>query len=612
MPQITMPEGKYFSLSQMVRATSGGQTRALLMRNRLLAQRSGIEPTIVTFDGWSRYAQIRAELREQGQLVDPMRLLNIFEWYRDHGVDDVEAIGAALPDVENCDAVDEAHPDGTVHRTLYRNARTGQAAVHDYRRPDGTVYARVGVRHAGEPTPVTLVNTDGFPVAHWPDEAGWHQHWIRGLTPPDTRAFIISDSRYELVNILGLQGDQFHIIHLIHNIHVGRPRRWSSPVKATYLPMMAAISQLDGLVTLTNRQRKDLAVRYGATNNLYVVPNPVESPQHPDPLPAREAKRFVIVSRFEPQKQLEHAIQVFALVLKEEPEATLDIYGDGSTRSVIEAEIANLGLEKSVTLHGFNPRARETLWTATGFLMTSKFEGYPLASLEAMSHGCPVISYDIKYGPREQITHGVDGFLVKRGGRQEMADRVVELIRNPELVAKMGAAGFDKALQHDSRAFLEDWRTVLEAVVAAKEHRTTIESVTLTVTRLGSPWLPGRFPGDRIIGRQSRSRSSSPTWRGRGRVKFVARLDVDGHSQVATLDSAVLSLEAVDSDSAPIRAVPLKVHRSGTTFELAATINLTSAFRGMGEATRSMRLRLAWENSSWQAPLPPPAADHVW
>jgi poly(glycerol-phosphate) alpha-glucosyltransferase len=605
MPEITMPDGKYFSLSQMVRATSGGQTRALLMRNRLLAQRAGIEPTIVTFDASARYAQIRADLREQGQLVDPMQLLNIFEWYREHSVDDLEPVGPALPLVEDHDGVDEAHPDGTVHRTRYWDAQIGQASVHDYRRPDGTVYARVGVSRGGEPYPVTLVNSHGLPVAHWPTEAEWHQHWMRELTPPDTRAFIISDSRYELVNILGLQGDQFHIVHLIHNIHVGRPRRWSSPVKATYLPMMAAISQLDGLVTLTNRQRKDLSARYGATNNLYVVPNPVESPAHPDPLPERATKRFVIVSRFEPQKQLEHAIRVFALVLKEEPEAMLDIYGDGSTRGIIEAEITKLGLEKSVTLHGFNPRARETLWTATGFLMTSKFEGYPLASLEAMSHGCPVISYDIKYGPREQITHGVDGFLVKRGAHQDMADHVVELIRNPELVAKMGAAGFAKALQHDSTAFLEDWRTVLDGVVAAKGRRTTLDSVTLTVTRLVVSRLPS-FPGDRVIGRRPRTQAPSATWRDRGKVKFAARLEVDGHSAGATLDSAVLTLEAVDSSIQPIHVIPMQVRRDGATFELTATVDLARAFRGMAEATRSLRLRLAWENSSWQTTLSPP------
>jgi poly(glycerol-phosphate) alpha-glucosyltransferase len=594
-----MPEGAYFSASGTIRANAGGQTRALLMRNRLLAQRAGIEPTIVTFDAVSSYAETRASLRADGLLVDPMRLLNIFEWYRDHSVDHLEPIGEALPDIENHQRVDEAHPDGTVHRTEYLSWETGAAAIRDYLRPDGSVYARIPVHS----TELTLVNSKGLPVARWPTVAGWHQYWIRELTPPDTRAFIITDSRFELAHVLGLQGDQFHLIHLIHNIHLLRPRRWNSSVKATYLPLMAAIGQLDGLVTLTSRQGQDIAQRYGETNNLYVVPNPVESPQRPDPLPVREAKRFVIVSRFVRQKMLEHAIRVFALVIQQEPEARLDIYGDGPTRETIEAEIANLGLEKSVTLHGFDPRARETLWTATGFLMTSRFEGYPLATLEAMSQGCPVISYDIKYGPREQISHGVDGFLVKRGKFQEMADHLVELIRDPELVAKMSDAAFVKAAQHDASAFLEDWRTVLEGVAAAKQRRTTLESVTLTVTHLA----PALFSVARVIGGRSRS-SSSPTWRGRGKVKFDGRLEVIGHSPRATLDSAVVTLEAIDDGSPTIRAVPMTVRRTGTTFYLSATIDLASMFRGTDEAARTVRLRLAWENSSWQTTLPPPGS----
>ena len=68
----------------------------------------------------------------------------------------------------------------------------------------------------------------------------------------------------------------------------------------------------------------------------------------------------------------------------------LDIYGDGSQRVALEREIADQGVARSVILRGHDPRAREALWTATGFLMTSRFEGYPLATLESMSHGCPV------------------------------------------------------------------------------------------------------------------------------------------------------------------------------------------------------------------------------
>ena len=51
-----------------------------------------------------------------------------------------------------------------------------------------------------------------------------------------------------------------------------------------------------------------------------------------------------------------------------------------------------------VLLMGYDPRARETL-TSTAFVMTSYKEGYPMATLEALSYGCPVVSDHCKYGP---------------------------------------------------------------------------------------------------------------------------------------------------------------------------------------------------------------------
>ena len=142
--------------------------------------------------------------------------------------------------------------------------------------------------------------------------------------------------------------------------------------------------------------------RYGETNNLFVVPNPVDLPEPPENPPPRERARFAVVSRLERQKRLDHAVRAFALVLEQEPEARLDIYGLGNLRVPLQQLIDDLGVGHAVKLCGHDVHARETLLTATAFLMTSRFEGYPLASLESRSRGCPVVSYDIKYGPREQ------------------------------------------------------------------------------------------------------------------------------------------------------------------------------------------------------------------
>ena len=82
-----------------------------------------------------------------------------------------------------------------------------------------------------------------------------------------------------------------------------------------------------------------------------------------------------------------------------------------------------------------------------------------------------MVSYDIKYGPREQITDGVDGFLTPAGDLETFADRVVRMIRDPDLVASMSTAALAKAQLHDYRAFLRDWRSALESAVANKPGR---------------------------------------------------------------------------------------------------------------------------------------------
>ena len=61
-----MPEGRYFSLSGMIRPGTGGQTRALLMRNRLLTQKAGIETTLTTFDSPPVYPDVREALTSRG------------------------------------------------------------------------------------------------------------------------------------------------------------------------------------------------------------------------------------------------------------------------------------------------------------------------------------------------------------------------------------------------------------------------------------------------------------------------------------------------------------------------------------------------------------------
>ena len=85
MMPTELPQGRYLSCVFEVRANAGGQTRAMLMRNRILAHEGGVRPELLTLGPAPDHALRRERLLEQGLLLEEIPLLNIYEHYRDHG-----------------------------------------------------------------------------------------------------------------------------------------------------------------------------------------------------------------------------------------------------------------------------------------------------------------------------------------------------------------------------------------------------------------------------------------------------------------------------------------------------------------------------------------------
>lgn len=600
-----MPSGVYLSVSGLVRERFGGQTRALLLRNRYFCQHAGIDTTIVTFDSQPVYPLERERLIERGELVPGMRLLNLFESYRNSDLVTGPPLADALPDLCHLREVDVAHPDGTIDYTGYQEPETVVEIIRDYRRADGSVYARVPGPGAGAHTlPFVLADRASRPVHTWSNRGGWGQHWLQALAGDADRVFVISDSRQALAPLMPMPDDRFYVLHLMHNIHLRGARQWNSAIVPSYGWLLNHIGDLDGLVTLTARQGSDLKQRYGGRNNMFVVANPVTLPPRPDPLPDREPATFAIVSRFEGQKRLDQAVRAFALVVADRPHAKLNIYGRGALQSSIETLIDELGVGDNITLMGWNPHARDTLWTAAGFLMTSDFEGYPLATLESFSRGCPVISYDIKYGPREQISEGVDGFLVPRGDQRAMADRVIALIDDPERVRRMSVAALEKADRHDYRAFMEQWEHALTTAVALRDKRVELRKVDLEVHELGCrpTTLPARLASRLLL------RTGSASLERSREVCFAATLTVRGHLPRGAMKRAKLTLAAVSTGSGAITALPLTYELEGRTFRVSSRFALDRVFNGFdgGPGSVRLRLRLVIRNASWETLLARP------
>ncbi|MGY1435157.1 glycosyltransferase family 4 protein [Streptomyces reniochalinae] len=158
---------------------------------------------------------------------------------------------------------------------------------------------------------------------------------------------------------------------------------------------------------------------------------------------------IVCVSRLVPRKGQDTLIDAMPRVLSAVPEAVLLIVGGGPHRAGLEKRAAFHGLTDAVRFTG--PVAWEELPAHYGagdvFAMPCRtrrggldVEGLGIVYLEASATGLPVVAGDSGGAP-DAVLDGETGWVVRGGAPQEAADRLVELLRDAELRARMGARG---------------------------------------------------------------------------------------------------------------------------------------------------------------------------
>ena len=184
---------------------------------------------------------------------------------------------------------------------------------------------------------------------------------------------------------------------------------------------------------------------------------------------ARDPKLVVMVARLDQQKQVDHAIDAFARALRQVPDARLEIYGRGALTSQLQARIKRLGVSGSVTLAGFTDNPALAYRRAAVSLLTSKYEGFGLVLVESFQCGCPVVSYDLRYGPSDIITDGVDGYLVPPGDVAALAGAIVKVLEQPELAAAMSRAAIVAARRFSERAFVARWSALFNRLSPVAE-----------------------------------------------------------------------------------------------------------------------------------------------
>lgn len=225
---------------------------------------------------------------------------------------------------------------------------------------------------------------------------------------------------------------------------------------ASYLPITRfGIDSSDGVTAVSESLRRETITHFSPTREISVIPNFVD-PQRFKPTGepvvrhfAQEGESLVChISNFRPVKRVLDVVEVFRR-LQERVPARLLMVGDGPERSRAEAFCREHGLCDRVIFLGHLPNLETVLGGCDLFLLPSESESFGMAALEAMASEVPVIATRTG-GLPEVVEDGEAGYLLPVGAVEEMTERAVEILSDPEKRRRMGERAREIAIERFS------------------------------------------------------------------------------------------------------------------------------------------------------------------
>ena len=275
-------------------------------------------------------------------------------------------------------------------------------------------------------------------------------------------------------DILQAQGIRIPVVTTLHGTDITLLGR-----EPAFEPVIShAINRSDAVTAVSESLRKDTLELFGVERAIQVVNNFICT-QHFERA-ADEAFRKSIapngepiithISNFRPVKRVQDVLETFIRIRKAIP-AKLLLVGDGPERSRIEKMAMDQGVGDDIICIGKIKNPVEPLLISDLFLLPSETESFGLAALEALAAGVPVVASD-SGGIPEVVDHGKSGFLAPVGDVQQMAKYALQLLKNPEQMAKAKKMAKARASDFRIQKILPEYEGIYQRLMFAVQDET--------------------------------------------------------------------------------------------------------------------------------------------